>query len=73
MHSAVTHARSQVPRFGRARSQRTSRASGAAQRARHDFPAGARPSPSVVDQLEPLRPHAPAPGRRPSPRAGPNR
>src|SRR5262249_44253766 len=66
LHSAVTQARSQVPRFGHARSQRTSRASGAAQRARRDFPVGTRPSPSVADQLGPLRPHGPAPGRRPS-------
>jgi hypothetical protein len=73
LRSAVTQARSQVPRFGHARSQRTCRAADAAQRARHDFPVGMRPSPSVVDQSEPLRPHGPAPGRRPSSRAGPKR
>ncbi len=73
LHSAMIQARSQVPHFGHAPSQHTSRAAGAAQRAGRDVPADLRPSPSVADQTEPLRRSSPTPGRGPSPRAGPRR
>ena len=58
LHSAVTQARSQVPRFGHARSKRPTRAASAAQDARRDFPARLRPTRRTAGPAEAPRPHS---------------
>jgi hypothetical protein len=72
LHSAVTQARSQVPRFGPRQSQRTARATSAGESIRRDFPAGLRPRPTAAGHAESSRRQSsPRPGRLPPRRAGP--
>jgi hypothetical protein len=70
LHSAVTQARSQVPRFGHGQSQRSTRSRSAAEYAREDFPAGLRPTQEAADAA---RPSPPQPGHVSSQRAGSRR
>jgi hypothetical protein len=73
LHSAVTQARSQVPRFSSGQSQRSGRATSAGQGIRRDFPAGLRLRPSASGTAEaPRRESSPRPGRLPPRRAGPS-
>jgi hypothetical protein len=70
MHTAVTLARSQVPRFGHGQSQRHTRSRGAAEYAREDFPAGLRPTQEAADAA---RPNPSQPEHVASQRTGPRR
>ena len=70
LHSAVTQARSQVPRFGHGQSQRSTRSRSAAEYARQDFPAGLRPTQEAADAV---RPNLPQPGHVSSQRTRPRR
>ena len=72
LHSAVTQARAQTPRFGHAQSHRPTRAASAVQVARGDFPAGMRPTRSAVSDPEAARPHSSPREYPPSRRAGPS-
>jgi hypothetical protein len=72
LHAAVNHARAQAPRFGHAQAHRPTRAAGAVQDARLDFPVGMRPTPSATSEPAAVRPHSPTRVRRPSRRAGPS-
>jgi len=72
LHSAVTQARAQTPRFGQAQSHRPTRAASAVQVARRDFPAGMRPTRSAVSDPEAARPHSSPREYPPSRRAGPS-
>jgi hypothetical protein len=75
LHSAVTHARSQVPHFGHAQAPRpTAKTATAPHAARQDFPAGWKPTQSVADREVPQRSYpTPQPRRPPSQRASPAR
>jgi hypothetical protein len=70
LHSAVTQARSQVPRFGHGQSQRSTRSKSAAEYAREDFPAGLRPTQEAADAA---RPNLSQPGHVSPQRTGPRR
>jgi hypothetical protein len=72
LHSAVTQARSQAPRFGPGQSQRPARAASAVQTSRLDFPAGMRPTRPATSEPEAARPQSPARLRPQSRRAGPS-
>lgn len=74
LHSAVTQARAQVPHFGHAHAPRPDKAASATHVARRDFPAGWKPTQSVVDGENPQRSYSPPqPRRLPSQRASPGR
>jgi hypothetical protein len=72
LHSAVTQARAQAPRFDPAQSHRPTRAASAVQDARREFPAGMRPTRSATGHPEAARPHSSPRVRLPSRRAGPS-
>jgi hypothetical protein len=69
LHSAVTRARSQVPRFGHGQSQRSARSRSAAENARQDFPSGLSPTQAA----EPARPESSQPAHVSPQRTGPRR
>lgn len=72
LHSVVTQARSQVPRFGHPQSKRPTRAASAAQDARRDFPARLRPTRRTAGPAEAPRPRSrQQQGRLPPRRARP--
>jgi hypothetical protein len=72
LYSAVTQARAQAPRFSHTQSHRAARAASAVQAARHDFPAGMRPTQSATSEPEAARPHSPPRVHLPPRRAGPS-
>jgi putative restriction endonuclease len=70
LHSAVTQARSQVPRFGHGQSQRSTRSRSAAENARQDFPTGLSPTQAAAG---PARPESSQPDHVSPQRTGPRR
>jgi hypothetical protein len=70
LHSAVTQARSQVPRFGHGQSQRSTRSKSAAENARQDFPTGLSPTQAAAG---PARPESSQPDHVSPQRTGPRR
>jgi hypothetical protein len=70
LHCAVVHAHSQMPRFGHARSQRTTRVAIPMQDAHRDFPADLRSADPTAGGAEPPRSQPPHPGRSPSQAVG---
>jgi hypothetical protein len=71
LHSAVVHARTQVPRFGHASPQRSNQVTDSVHDVRRDFPAGVRPGRLAAGGAERPRPPSSHPGRSPSPTVGP--
>ena len=70
LHSAVTQARSQAPRFGHGQSQRSTRSRSAAENARQDFPTGLTPTQAAAG---PARPESSQPDHVSPQRTGPRR
>jgi hypothetical protein len=70
LHSAITQARSQVPRFGHGQSRRSTRSRSAAENARQDFPTGLSPTQAAAG---PARPESSQPDHVSPQRTGPRR